>query len=191
MYTRTAPVRLRFATLLMLSLATCGSVASPEAQDRQSRYAIQRQTSQPSTVCVRKVPNLLRSDLQIADDVLKKSDLSAGDARAKPSSAPKGTILWQSMEPGSPAKCGTPIDVVYSSGQPPGDEVRVPPDGERPSRPTCQVPDLRKHHIDDVQSVRKRQWSIENIKRRESTASPGTILDQWPLPGKYEKCDWS
>ena len=191
MYTRTAPVRLRFATLVMLSLATCGSVASPEAQDRQSRYAIQRQTSQPSTVCVRKVPNLLRSDFQIADDVLKKSGLSPGDARAKPSSAPKGTILWQSMEPGSPAKCGTPIDVVYSSGQPPGDEVRVPPDDERPSRPTCQVPDLRKHHIDDVQSVRKRQWSIDNIKPRESTASPGTILDQWPLPGKYEKCDWS
>ena len=53
------------------------------------------------------------------------------------------------------------------------------------------MPDLRKHHIDEVQAVRKRQWSIENIKPQESSASPGTILDQWPLPGRYEKCDWS
>jgi beta-lactam-binding protein with PASTA domain len=177
----------------MLSLATCGSVAAPpEVQDRQSRNAIQRQTSETrSTVCVRKVPNLLQSDLRIADDVLKKSGLSPGDARAKPSSAPKGTILWQSMDPGSPAKCGTPIDIVYSSGQSPGEDVRVPPDDVRPPRPACQVPDLRKRHIDDVQALRKRQWSIEGIKPRESAARPGTILEQWPLPGVYEKCDWS
>ena len=35
------------------------------------------------------------------------------------------------------------------------------------------------------------QWSISNIKPRPSPATPGTILEQWPLPGVSEKCDWS
>ena len=128
MHTRTALIRLRFATLLMFSLATGGAVAAPpEAQEKQSPRMVQRQTPQAAMVCVRKVPDLLRYSLQIVDDVLKKSGLSLGDVRAKPSSAPKGSIVWQSIDPGSVAKCGTPIAVVYSNGPPPRDEVQVPP----------------------------------------------------------------
>ena len=137
MNTRTAPVRLRFATLLMLSLATCGSVAvPPEAQEKPSPRVQQRhQVPQVSTGCVSKVPDLSRFDFEIVRDVLKKHGLSLGEVTGKPSSAQKGAILWQSFEPGSAAKCGTAISIAVSTGpRPPLRPSRQPRGAERVRR---------------------------------------------------------
>ena len=169
----------------MLSLATRGSVAAPpEAQEKPSPRLQQRQAPRLRWSASARCRTFRGTTSSFVGDVLKKAGLALGQVTDKPSSAQKGTILWQSMEPGSPAKCDTPIAVVVSTGPRFRDDVKVkvPPETEDPIG--CQVPDLRKHHIDDVQApLRKGQWSIRNTKERPSPAKPGTILEQWPLAG--------
>jgi len=73
--------------VLMLSLATWGSVAAPpEAQENPSTRLQQRQGAQTSMVCIRKVPDLSRYDVQFVGDVLKKAGLALGKVTDKPSS---------------------------------------------------------------------------------------------------------
>ena len=175
----------------MLSLATCGLVATPENQDRSSSARVQRSaTVQQPPSCVRDMPNLSQYGFENVRAVLAKHNLSLGEVTAQPNDAPKGAILGQSWKPGTPVRCGTAISITVSSGPRSRGDIRVTPDRVEPVR--CSVPDLTNQQLDDVQApLRKRKWSIGRIHPQESPARPGTILEQSPQPGVYDKCDWS
>ena len=173
MYNKTAPVRLRFATLLMLSLATCGLVASPESQEKASSSRVRPSTTlQAARPCQRDTPDLSRYGLDNVRTVLAKHDLSLGDVVSQPHSAPKGTIVGQSSKPGSPVRCGTAISITVSTGP---RSVQPPP----PQIVYCHVPDTRDGDVGAAQQkFAAAGLKVGGIDPEDSDRPRGTVMGQ-------------
>jgi beta-lactam-binding protein with PASTA domain len=128
-------------------------------------------------VCVREVPDLSRYNAGSAGAVLGKFDLALGSLQPQKSGAPKGTIIGQSVKPGTQVRCGTRIDVYVSEGPPPVVD--------------CVVPNLTNHSYVDVRE-RLRGWTIGRVEKVETRAAQeGTILKQSPAPRTMVKCNSS
>ncbi len=120
---RNAALRLAFVTLLTLPTAGQSAAAAPMPQDvRSTPPSRVLQTAPARTaqmqVCVREVPDLSRSNAGSASAVLAKFDLALGSTQLQKSTAPRGTIVGQSVKPGTQVRCGTRIDVSVSDGSP-------------------------------------------------------------------------
>jgi beta-lactam-binding protein with PASTA domain len=189
MHTRTAPVRLRFATLLVLSFATCAQAARPQSQVKPSspdpRGGTQRYVQPPP--CLRDVPDLSRYSSESARAVIAKYGLTLADVETRPHATPKGTIIGQTLRPGSQVRCGASIAITVSAG-PSRDDVT---NQDRPST-GCRTPNLTNQLIDQFESAHSRRpWTFGRISRTESPARPGTILKQSPPPEAPMKCGGS
>ena len=128
--------------LLTLPSADRVLAAAPEPQDvKSSSPARVLQTAPARTaqmqVCVREVPDLSRYNAGSASAVLNKFDLALGSAQLQTSTAPRGTIVGQSVKPGTQVRCGTRIDIYVSEGQ------------QAPAV-DCPVPNLTNHSYADV-----------------------------------------
>src|SRR5687768_12366566 len=116
MHTRTA---LRVSLVALLTAASALAADPLEAQDVRSpspRVLNRGAIDQTVRVCTRQVPNLSRSSIDNARAILAQSGLALGDVRTEEHPLPKGTILNQTVSPGTQARCGTPVSVVVSSG---------------------------------------------------------------------------
>ena len=182
MLRRNAALRLTFVTLLTFPSASPSLAGALEPQDvRSSAPARVLQTTPARTaqiqVCVREAPDLSRYHAGSAGAVLGKFDLTLGSIRPRTSGAPKGTIVGQSVKPGTRVRCGTSIDVYVSERTP-----------DVPQTTTCPVPNLTNHSIGDVRE-RLRGWTIGRVERVETRAAEeGTILRQSPAPRTMMKC---
>ena len=186
MYTRTAPVRLRFATLLMLLVATCGQAARPQSQVKPSspapREGMQRYVQTPP--CLRDVPDLSRYSYESARSAIAKYGLALANVDTRPHAAAKGTVIGQTLRPGSQVRCGASIGITVSAG-PSRDDVS---NQDRPSS-ECRTPNLINQSIDQFDSPHsKRAWTLGRVNRTESPARVGTILKQSPAPDAPMKC---
>ena len=125
------------ASVPFVILLAAGAVlpAAPfDPQDKPSPRVLYRAPVQTTRACVRDVPNLVRSDIEAARAIVAKYQLALGDVRYQESRLPKGTILDQTVSPGSQVKCGTAIPVIVSRGPGVTDDVRVPPRGGNGAR---------------------------------------------------------
>src|SRR5262245_43590655 len=107
-----AAFRLAFTTLLTLPSAGQSLAAAPEPQATGSTPAVRvLQTSPARTaqmqVCLREVPDLIRSNAGSAGAILSKFDLALGGTQLQKNTAPRGTIVGQSVKPGTQVRCGT------------------------------------------------------------------------------------
>src|SRR4029453_16789630 len=149
MLVRNVALRLVFFTLLILPSAGRLLAADFEPQDvRSTPPSRVLQTAPARTaqmqVCVREVPDLSRSNAGSAGAVLSKFDLALGSTQLQKSTAPRGTIVGQSVKPGTQVRCGTRIDLSVSDGTPDirqtgpgGIDVRRPvPSGTSDGPPT-------------------------------------------------------
>jgi beta-lactam-binding protein with PASTA domain len=182
MLRRNAALRLTFVTLLTMPSASWSLAGTLESQDvRSSAPARVLQTTPARTpqiqVCVREAPDLSRYHAGSAGAVLGKFDLALGSIQPQKSGAPKGTIVGQSVKPGTQVRCGTRIDVYVSEGMP-----------DVPQTTTCPVPNLTNHSIGEVRE-RLRGWTIGSVERVETRAAEeGTILRQSPAPRTMVRC---
>ncbi|HEU4927606.1 MAG TPA: PASTA domain-containing protein [Vicinamibacterales bacterium] len=120
---RTAALRLTFVTLLTFPSASRSLADALEPQDvRSASPARVLQTSPARTaqmqMCLREVPDLSRYNGGSAGAVLGKFDLTLGSIQPQKSGAPKGTVVGQSVKPGTQVRCGTRVDVYVSDGMP-------------------------------------------------------------------------
>lgn len=120
---RNAALRLTFVTLLTFPSASRSLAEAVEPQDvRSASPARVLQTTPARTaqmqVCLREVPDLSRYNGGSAGAVLGKFDLTLGSIQPQKSGAPKGTIVGQSVKPGTQVRCGTRVDVYVSDGMP-------------------------------------------------------------------------
>src|SRR5688572_2585733 len=212
---RNAALRLAFVALLTLPAAGPSLAADLEPQDvRSTSPARVLQTAPARTaqmqICVREVPDLSRSNAGSAGAVLSKFGLALGSTQLQKSTSPRGTIVGQSVKPGTQVQCGTRIDVSVSDGspdvrqtQPGGVDVRRPvpsttSDGpptnsentsRRPIPPVdCPAPTLTNHSYVEVRE-RLRGWTIGRVEKVETRAAQeGTILKQAPAPRAMVKC---
>src|SRR5262245_16779487 len=183
---RHTALRRAFVTLLTLSSAIQSLAALPEPQDaRSSSRARVLQTTPSRTaqvqVCVREVPDLSRSNAGSVGAVLARFDLALGSIQPQKSAAPKGTIVGQSIKPGTQARCGTRIDVYVSDGMP---NTSYTSDGP----PNGPVPSLTDHSYIEVRD-RLRGWTIGRVEKVETgAAQEGTVLKQFPAPRTMVRC---
>ena len=120
---RNAALRLTFVTLLTFPSASRSLADALEPQDvRSASPARVLQTSPARTaqmqMCLREVPDLSRYNGGSAGAVLGKFDLTLGSLQPQKSGAPKGTVVGQSVKPGTQVRCGTRVDVYVSDGMP-------------------------------------------------------------------------
>ena len=120
---RNAALRLTFVTLLTFPPASRSLADAVEPQDvRSPSGARVLQTTPARTaqmqVCLREVPDLSRYNSGSAGAVLGKFDLTLGSIQPQKSGVPKGTIVGQSVKPGTQVRCGTRVDVYASDGMP-------------------------------------------------------------------------
>jgi beta-lactam-binding protein with PASTA domain len=109
-----------------------------------------------------KVPSLVGRDEKQAIELISGAQLRVGSVRRQESDQAGGTILTQSFGPGTIVKCDTAIDVVVAQ--------RV-----------TRVPSLSGN---DVPAAGRRLTQsglrLGKTLERESTAAPGTVVDQMP-----------
>src|SRR5262245_36343840 len=133
--------------------------------------------------CVRQVPDLSSYNTRSAGAVLGRFDLVLGSILPQRSAASKGTIVGQSVRPGTQVRCGTRIDVYVSEG--------IPDDPQPPPPTECLVPSLMNHSYVEVRE-RLRGWTIGRVEKVETRAAQeGTILRQSPAPRTMVKCNSS
>ena len=141
--TNTAP-RLVFVILLILPSAGRLLAAAPGPQDVRSPSASRVLQTAPARtaqmqVCVREVPDLSRSNAGSAGAGPSKFDLALGSTQLQKHTAPRGTIVGQSVKPGTQVRCGTRIDVSVSDGSP--DVRQTRPGGVDMRRPVPSTSD--------------------------------------------------
>jgi beta-lactam-binding protein with PASTA domain len=109
-----------------------------------------------------KVPSLVGRDEKQAIELLSSAQLRVGSVRQQESDQAAGIVLTQSFAPGTTVKCDTAIDVVVAQ--------RV-----------TRVPLLSGN---DVPAAGRRLTQsglrLGKTLERESTAAPGTVVDQLP-----------
>ncbi|HEX5018339.1 MAG TPA: PASTA domain-containing protein [Actinomycetes bacterium] len=109
-----------------------------------------------------KVPSLVGRDEKQALDLVANSQLRVGNVRRQESDQAAGTILTQSLGPGTTVKCDTAIDVVVAQH-------------------VTRVPALSGN---DVPAAGRRLTQsglrLGKTLERESTSAPGTVVDQTP-----------
>jgi beta-lactam-binding protein with PASTA domain len=109
-----------------------------------------------------KVPPLVGRDERQAIELISGAQLRVGSARRQESDQAGGTILTQSLVPGTTVKCDTAIDVVIAQH-------------------VTRVPSLAGN---DMLAAGRRLTQaglrLGKALERESTATPGTVVDQMP-----------
>ena len=109
-----------------------------------------------------KVPSLIGRDEKQAIELVSGAQLRVGNVGRQESDQTGGTILTQSFGPGTTVKCDTAIDVVVAQH-------------------VTRVPSLSGN---DVPAAGRRLTQsglrLGKTLERESTAAPGTVVDQMP-----------
>jgi beta-lactam-binding protein with PASTA domain len=109
-----------------------------------------------------KIPSLVGRDEKQAIELISSAQLRIGSVRRQESDQAAGVILTQSFEPGTTVKCDTAIDVVIAQH-------------------VTRVPLLSGN---DVPAAGRRLTQsglrLGKTLERESTAAPGTVVDQMP-----------
>ncbi|MDR3643597.1 MAG: PASTA domain-containing protein, partial [Clostridia bacterium] len=74
--------------------------------------------SQGQSVTTISMPNLVGMDINDAKNTIQTSKLSLGKVTGVPNSAPKGQVIWQSIDKGKTVSQNQPVDLKYSLGLP-------------------------------------------------------------------------
>ncbi len=109
-----------------------------------------------------KVPPLVGREEKQAIELISAAQLRAGNARRQESDQVVGTILAQSVAPGTIVKCDTTIDVVIAQH-------------------VTRVPSLSGNDIPAAgRRLTQSGLRLGKTLERESTTAPGTVVDQMP-----------
>lgn len=112
------------------------------------------------------VPNIVGLDIDSGEQVLINSQLEVGEITEQSSKSTSGTILNQSIEAGTTALVGTPVDIVIAS------------------RETVEVPGLIGKKLDMAKYlIRSAKLKPGNIVKQVSTEKGDTVLEQDPPAG--------
>jgi beta-lactam-binding protein with PASTA domain len=112
------------------------------------------------------VPNIVGLDIDSGEQVLINSQLEVGEITEQSSKSTSGTILNQSIEAGTIALVGTPVDIVIAA------------------RETVEVPGLIGKKLDMAKYlIRSAKLVPGNIVKQVSTEKADTVLEQDPPAG--------
>lgn len=112
------------------------------------------------------VPNIVGLDIDSGEQVLINSQLEVGEITEQSSKSTSGTILNQSIEAGTIALVGTPVDIVIAA------------------REAVEVPGLIGKKLDMAKYlIRSAKLVPGNIVKQVSTEKADTVLEQDPPAG--------
>ena len=143
------------------------------------------------------VPDLVGRPAVEAPGRLERSRLRMGAQRGEESAAAPGTVVSQTPTGGSHALVGSPVSIVVATARKRGGgDVGAPPGDGKPPRPEHEgpivdpprlaiVPDLiGRPMFEAAARLEQSRLRLGTQREEESEATPGTVVDQTPGPGR-------